>query len=135
MGVEPGKVPIDREVKEGSFHRQIRQGESLLHATDGQHGLRQRVGNHSCALIGTGNEIDQRSLGTTPVHLREHLLLASPFWLPGSDFSRISLTGKNAEHFYLREHPARLRIDDLFTNPNVLSITANLELGGNFRCI
>ena len=36
MGIELGKLPVDRGVKEGLFHRQIRQGEPLLHAVDAQ---------------------------------------------------------------------------------------------------
>ncbi|EFI64025.1 hypothetical protein BCSJ1_26093, partial [Bacillus cereus SJ1] len=62
MGIEPCKLPVDRGVKEGFFHRQIRQGKPLLHAVDAQHGLQGKGWAAVLALgVVRGNDIDQCS--------------------------------------------------------------------------
>ena len=77
MGIELGKLPVDRGVKEGLFHRQIRQGEPLLHAVDAQHGL-QCKGWATVLAFGVirGDELDQRSPGNHQIHLGKQFLLA-----------------------------------------------------------
>ena len=77
MGIELGKLPVDRGVKEGLFHRQIRQGEPLLHAVDAQHGL-QCKGWATVLAFGVirGDELDQRSPGNHQIHLGKKFLLA-----------------------------------------------------------
>jgi hypothetical protein len=77
MGIELGKLPVDRGVKEGLFHRQIRQGEPLLHAVDAQHGL-QCKGWATVLALGVirGDELYQCSPGNHPIHLGKQFLLA-----------------------------------------------------------
>ena len=77
MGIELGKLPVDRGVKEGFFHRQIRQGEPLLHAVDAQHGLQCKGWATVLALgVVRGNDIDQCSPGNHPIHLDQQFLFA-----------------------------------------------------------
>lgn len=60
MCIKPGKLPVDRGVKEGFFHRQIRQGKPLLHAVNAQHGLQSKGWAPVLAFGVIGrNEFDQ----------------------------------------------------------------------------
>ena len=70
MCIKPGKLPVDRGVKEGFFHRQIRQGEPLLHAVNAPHGF-QGKGWAAVLAFGVirGNELNQSSPGNHPIHL------------------------------------------------------------------
>ena len=82
MSIKPGKLPVDRGVKEGFFHRQIRQGEPLLHAVDAQHGLQSKGWAAGLAFgVVRGNDIDQCSAGNHPIHLGQQFLFAG---LPGA---------------------------------------------------
>lgn len=77
MGIKTCKLPVDRGVKEGFFHRQIRQGEPLLHAVNALHGF-QGKGWAAVLAFGVirGNEFNQSSPGNHPIHLGQQLLLA-----------------------------------------------------------
>ena len=77
MGIKTCKLPVDRSVKEGFLHGQIRQGEPLLHAVNAQHAF-QGKGWAAVLAFGVirGNEFNQCSLGNYPIHLGQQLLLA-----------------------------------------------------------
>ncbi len=80
MGIELGKLPVDRGVKEGLFHCQIRQGEPLLHAVNAQHGLQLKGWAAVLAFWVIGrNELYQCSPGNHPIHLGKQFLLAGLF--------------------------------------------------------
>ena len=80
MGIEPGKLPVDRGVKEGFFHALVGQIKPLLHAVDAHHGL-QGKGWTSVLTFGVvrGNEFDQCAPGNHEFHLGQQLLLAGLF--------------------------------------------------------
>ena len=77
MGIKACKLPVDRRVKEGFFHRQIRQGEPLLHAVNAQHSFQ---GKGWAAVLAFGvirrNDFNQCSPGNHPIHLGQQFLLA-----------------------------------------------------------
>ncbi len=80
MSIEPGKLPVDRGVKEGFFHTLVGQIKPLLHAVDAHHGLQ---GKGWAAVLAFGvigrNEFDQSSPGNHPIHLGQQFLLAGLF--------------------------------------------------------
>lgn len=77
MGIELGKLPVDRGVKEGLFHVQVPQGKPLLHAVNAQHGLQ---GKWQAAVLAfvviRGNEFNQGSPRNHAFHLGLQFLLA-----------------------------------------------------------
>ena len=77
MGIELGKLAVDRGVKESFLHAQIRQVEPLLHAMDAQHGLQCKGRAAILAFwVIRGNKVDQGSPGNHQLHLSQQLLLA-----------------------------------------------------------
>ncbi len=77
MGIKTCKLPVDRSVKEGFLHGQIRRGELLLHAVNARHAF-QGKGWAAVLAFGVirGNEFNQCSPGNCPIHLGQQLLLA-----------------------------------------------------------
>ena len=82
MCIKTCKLPVDRGVKEGLFHCQIRQGEPLLHAVNAQHSFQ---GKGWAAVLAFGvirrNDFNQCSPGNHPIHLGQQFLFAG---LPGA---------------------------------------------------
>ena len=77
MGIEPGKLPVDRGVKEGFFHALVGQIKPLLHAVDAHHGLQGKGWTSVLTFrVIRGNELDQSSPGNHQIHLGQQFLLS-----------------------------------------------------------
>ena len=68
--VEPGKLAVQRGVKEGFLHRRVRQAEPLLKEVNAQHRL-QGKGRSAVATLGVvrRDKRDQRGPGNKALHL------------------------------------------------------------------
>ena len=80
MGIELGKLPVERGVTEGFFHAQVRQAKPLAACSGcAAWSEGQRVGGRSCIRVIRRNELDQGSPGSHELHLGVQLLLAGSF--------------------------------------------------------